>query len=68
LAKLRIEDGDVGLPPSRRQGALGLKLIEALAQQIRGRVELGSCQSGTGTVVSVTFPDPNTAPGHIHND
>ncbi|MFC7555717.1 hypothetical protein ACFQU7_31070 [Pseudoroseomonas wenyumeiae] len=47
-----------------RQGALGLKLIETLAQQIQGQVELVSRQDGTGTAVSVTFPDPNTAAGH----
>ncbi|WP_147465065.1 sensor histidine kinase [Teichococcus wenyumeiae] len=64
LARLRIEDDGIGLPPSRRQGALGLKLIETLAQQIQGKVELVSRQDGTGTAVSVTFPDPNTVPGH----
>ncbi|MFC7557285.1 sensor histidine kinase [Pseudoroseomonas wenyumeiae] len=64
LARLRIEDDGIGLPPSRRQGALGLKLIETLAQQIQGKVELVSRQDGTGTAVSVTFPDPNTAAGH----
>ncbi|MFC7555730.1 sensor histidine kinase [Pseudoroseomonas wenyumeiae] len=64
LARLRIEDDGIGLPPSRRQGALGLKLIETLAQQIQGKVELVSRQDGTGTAVSVTFPDPGTAAGH----
>ncbi|MFC7557632.1 hypothetical protein ACFQU7_43530 [Pseudoroseomonas wenyumeiae] len=43
---------------------MGLKLIETLAQQIQGKVELVSRQDGTGTAVSVTFPDPDTAPGH----
>jgi two-component sensor histidine kinase len=63
LVSLRIEDDGIGLPPSRRRGALGLQLIEMLAQQVRGSVVLGNRADGAGTVVGVTFPDPNTAPG-----
>jgi PAS domain S-box-containing protein len=63
LVSLRIEDDGIGLPPLRRRGALGLQLIEMLAQQVRGSVVLGNRADGAGTVVSVTFPDPNTAPG-----
>ncbi|MBO1077118.1 PAS domain-containing protein [Roseomonas marmotae] len=64
LVRLRIEDDGIGLPPSRRKGSLGLKLIETLAQQIQGKVEIVRRESGTGTAVSVTFPDPSTAAGY----
>ncbi len=63
LMRLCIEDDGVGLPAERREGSLGLRLIEMFARQIKGRAAMETRSSGEGTVVAVTFPDPNTSPG-----
>ena len=63
LMRLCIEDDGVGMPAERRQGSLGLPLIEMFARQIKGRAAMEDRTGGEGTVVTVTFPDPNTAPG-----
>lgn len=55
--QLCIEDDGVGLPAQRRSGSLGLRLIEVLAQQIKGQASLEPRAEG-GTVLRVTFPDP----------
>ncbi len=57
LMQLCIEDNGIGLSPQRRSDSLGLRLIEVLAQQINGQVSLDP-RSGGGTVLRVTFPDP----------
>ena len=61
--RLCVEDDGVGLPAERRKGSLGLRLIEMFARQIKGRAAMENRTSGEGTAVTVTFPDPNTAPG-----
>jgi PAS domain S-box-containing protein len=63
LMRLCIEDDGVGLPEARREGSLGLRLIDMLARQIRGTAKVGNRSGGKGTVVTVTFPDPNQPPG-----
>jgi two-component sensor histidine kinase len=63
LMRLCVEDDGVGLPAERRGGSLGLRLIEMFARQIKGRAAMENRTEGQGTVVTVTFPDPNTAPG-----
>jgi two-component sensor histidine kinase len=68
MARLPIEDDGIGLPPSRRSGALGLKLIETLAQQIRGHPTVEHRQRGQGTEVCVTFPDPGTPQDVLHTE
>jgi two-component sensor histidine kinase len=62
LMTLRVEDGGIGLPEGRREGSLGLKLVETLAKQIRGTARTEG-NPGGGTEVPVTFPDPNASPG-----
>jgi two-component sensor histidine kinase len=49
-----------GAQTETRPGRSGQKLIEALARQIRGRVELESAP-GQGTTVRVIFPRPAVA-------
>ena len=61
--RLCVEDDGVGLPAERRESSLGLRLIEMLARQIKGRAAMENRTSGEGTAVTVTYPDPNTAPG-----
>ena len=68
MARLPIEDDGIGLPPSRRSGALGLKLIETLVQQIRRHPTVEHRQRGQGTVVCVTFPDPGTPQDVLHTE
>ncbi len=63
LMRLCIEDDGVGMPAERREGSLGLRLIEMFARQIKGRAAMENRTGGEGTVVTVTFPDPNTSPG-----
>ena len=50
--RLQVRDSGVGLPPdfaARRQSGLGLKLVDGLADQIGGRLEIGP--GATFTVV-----------------
>ena len=56
---LRVEDDGIGMPPKRRQGSLGLRLIEMFARQIKGKAAVEDGPDGNGTVVTVIFPDPN---------
>ena len=63
LMCLSIEDDGVGMPEARREGSLGLRLIDMFAKQIRGSTTMGNRSDGRGTVVMVTFPDPNNSPG-----
>jgi PAS domain S-box-containing protein len=63
LMRLRIGDNGIGMPAERRAGSLGLRLIEMLAKQIRGEAVMEVGPGGKGTVVTVTFPDPNNTPG-----
>ena len=60
--RLSIEDDGVGLPNTRRQGSLGLRLVDTLARQIKGTATLEPRRGGEGTAVVVMFTDPNTAP------
>lgn len=57
LWRLQVRDSGVGLPPdfeARRRGGLGLKLVEGLADQIGGRLEIGP--GATFTVVFRCVP------------
>ncbi|WP_043341965.1 ATP-binding protein [Belnapia moabensis] len=58
--RLRIEDDGVGLPADRREGSLGLRLMEMFARQIQGSVRMEAGPGSRGTVV-VTFPGPDAA-------
>jgi PAS domain S-box-containing protein len=61
LMALRIEDDGIGMPPKRREGSLGLRLIEMFAQQIKGKAVMEGRSGGDGTMVVVTFPTPNNS-------
>ncbi|RAI43435.1 sensor histidine kinase [Rhodoplanes roseus] len=61
-ARIFVEDDGAGLPQPRKAG-FGLKMIEAFAQQLAGRVTYGSAErSGNGTRIEVIFP---VVPGPI---
>jgi len=55
---VRVEDDGIGLPTQRREGSLGLRLVELLARQAKGTASVEAGPRGQGTVVSVSFPDP----------
>ncbi|MDJ0387901.1 histidine kinase dimerization/phosphoacceptor domain -containing protein [Roseomonas sp. E05] len=59
---LRIEDDGVGLPAQRREGSLGLRLVELLARQAKGTAVIEAGPWGRGTVVAVSVPDPHRPP------
>ena len=63
LMRLRIGDNGIGMPAERRVGSLGLRLIEMLAKQVKGRAAMEAGRDGQGTTVVVIFPDPNHPPG-----
>ncbi|WP_372624754.1 sensor histidine kinase [Falsiroseomonas sp.] len=63
LMRLCVEDDGVGMPETRREASLGLRLIDMLAKQIKGKAEVRKRSDGKGTVVMITFPDPNNSPG-----
>lgn len=50
---LSIEDNGVGLPATRRQGALGMRLIEGMARSLNGTLTVGGDR---GTRIAVRFP------------
>lgn len=59
LYRLMVADNGTGLPPNinwRAPKTLGLRLINRLAQQLRGNIEL---VAGPGTLFEVTFSRPN---------
>jgi len=58
LMRLTIEDDGAGLPTKRRQGSLGMELIDIFADQIKGKVAVEPGREG-GTRLDVTFADPN---------
>ncbi|MCW8084722.1 PAS domain S-box protein [Sabulicella glaciei] len=55
--RLSVEDDGVGLPQAKREGSLGLQLIQTLARQVDGSVTVGPRHGGEGTAVIVTFPE-----------
>jgi two-component sensor histidine kinase len=59
--RLLVEDDGAGMPAGRREGSLGLRLVEMFAKQVKGRAALGAGRGGRGTAVVVTFPDPDAA-------
>ncbi|WP_160937856.1 sensor histidine kinase [Teichococcus coralli] len=59
---LRVEDDGVGLPAQRREGSLGLRLVELLARQAKGTASVEAGPRGQGTVVSVSFPGSRQQP------
>jgi PAS domain S-box-containing protein len=61
--RLSIEDDGIGLPPTRRAGSLGLRLVEMLARQIRATATVEPRHGGEGTLVVLTFSDPVATPG-----
>ena len=61
LMRLLVEDDGAGMPAERRDGSLGLRLIEMFAKQVKGRAAMEAGRGGRGTAVAVTFPDPNAA-------
>lgn len=46
---LRIEDDGIGMPFERREGSLGLRLIEMFTRQINGQVVMEGASGGDGT-------------------
>lgn len=58
---LRIEDDGIGMSAEQRKGSLGLRLINMAARQIKGVATVESRTKGTGTVVTVDFPDPDNS-------
>jgi two-component sensor histidine kinase len=56
--RLSVEDDGVGMPSSRREGALGLNLIQTFAKQIGGTSQIDPGPE-RGTSVAVTFPNRN---------
>ncbi len=60
--RLSIEDDGVGLPQTRREGSLGLRLVEMLARQIKGAATIEPGHGGEGTAVILTFSDPDNTP------
>jgi two-component sensor histidine kinase/putative methionine-R-sulfoxide reductase with GAF domain len=52
---LEVVDNGKGIDPARPGGS-GLRLIEALARQVRGRVEQESSSAGTRTRLTFTLP------------
>ena len=56
---LRIEDDGIGMSAEQRKGSLGLRLIDMAARQIKGVATVEARTKGTGTVVTVDFPDPD---------
>ena len=63
LVRLLVEDDGEGMPAERREGSLGLRLVEMFAKQVKGRAAMEAGRGGRGTAVVVTFPDPDAAPG-----
>ena len=61
--RLLVEDDGAGMPAERREGSLGLRLVEMFAKQVKGRAAVEAGRGGQGTAVVVTFPDPNATPG-----
>lgn len=61
LVRLLVEDDGEGMPAERREGSLGLRLVEMFAKQVKGRAAMEAGRSGRGTAVAVTFPDPDAA-------
>ena len=59
LMTLIVEDDGIGMPPKRRAGSLGLRLIEMFGRQTNGKVVMEGGSGGDGTKVLVTFPTPN---------
>lgn len=57
MARLAVEDDGVGLPLTRRQGALGMDLVHTLAAQVGGELTIGPADTASGTTVAVTFPE-----------
>jgi PAS domain S-box-containing protein len=62
---LRIEDNGIGMSAEQRKGSLGLHLINMAARQIEGVATVEARTKGTGTVVTVDFPDPDNS-GVLH--
>ncbi|HWL70608.1 MAG TPA: histidine kinase dimerization/phosphoacceptor domain -containing protein [Geminicoccus sp.] len=52
---LEVTDNGKGIDPAKPGGS-GLKLIEALARQVRGRIEQESSSAGTRTRLAFTLP------------
>ncbi|WP_230533618.1 sensor histidine kinase [Microvirga roseola] len=50
---LSIEDNGVGLPATRRQGSMGMRLIEGMAQSLNGTL---ASKGHRGTQIEVQFP------------
>jgi two-component sensor histidine kinase len=57
--RLLVEDDGTGMPPERRRGSLGLRLVEMFAKQVKGRAAMQVGRGGRGTAMVVTLPDPN---------
>lgn len=56
--RLRVVDNGPGFPGivRRDRPSFGLTLVEALAKQLEGRLDLGSGEQRSGAAVTVTFP------------
>jgi two-component sensor histidine kinase len=56
--RLAIEDDGAGFDEEKLVGNVGLRIIETFGRQVQGRSEIHSVP-GQGTIVSLTFPDPD---------
>ena len=63
--RLCIEDDGVGMPRERRKDSLGLRLLDALARQVKGTVTIEPGRGGDGTAILLIFSDPNNAAGSM---
>lgn len=61
-ALLSVCDNGLGFDPEKASSGSGTKLMDALARQVRGRIERESAPKG-GTTVRVIFPRPLVASG-----
>ncbi len=51
----------IGMSAEQRKGSLGLRLINMAARQIMGVATIEARARGTGTVVTIDFPDPDNS-------
>jgi two-component sensor histidine kinase len=65
--RLAIEDDGIGLNLPDDSAGIGSRLIEAFARQVGGSASVHQREAG-GTIVEVTFEDPETQGGSVPSD